>query len=163
MIKTNYESKNYVYIASTTDKYEYITDIADTMQELANLLKIDLSAVCRMFNRHKDNENIRYFKNRKIERIKIHDYIFVVYKDNLTQPVYVSRDLNKLAKMANCHTTTLSQTLKNGGYVLKKQYLVNKVDLLDLNFEISKYLESCIDKGKIEARNYEKDSQENQL
>ena len=66
--------------------------------------------------------------------------------------------------MTNCNVTTLSQALKNGGYVLKKQYLVNKVDLLDLNFEISQYLGECVDKGKIEnVRDYEKDSQENQL
>lgn len=162
MIKKNYDIRNYVYIASTTDEYENITEIADTMKELADLLKIDESAVSRMLTRHTNNESKKYLKGRKIERVKIYDYVFIVYEHDITQPLYVSRDLHNISKMSGFSLSALAGALYNRQEYERKRksnkpqirklqykYLIQRVDLLDLNFELAQYLESCIDKGKI--------------
>jgi len=162
MIKANYEAKNYIYILSTTDEYEYIIALADTQQEMADFLGVHFTAICQVFNRHARNENIKYFKGHKLERVKIYEYVYVIYEQELTSPLYVSRDLNNLAKMSEFSKTMLTASLYNYDnhnrkrkqhspqvHKVKGKYFCKQIDLLDLDTNLARYLESCIDKGKI--------------
>lgn len=164
MITTTRDIRNYIYVLSTTDEYEHIIHVADTMQDMANLLGVDLSTISHLFNRHDKNENIIFTKNRKLERVKIYDYVYIIFKDSIYYPLFVSRDINKLSKISSYSTNTISASLYNqkSGYKPRKKinkqpahrkiqgkYLVKRVDLLDLDLSLSSFLESCIDKGKI--------------
>ena len=161
MIKTNYDSRNYIYVLSTIDDFENILEIADTMQEMADILGVDLSAISRFVSRHSKGESLIY-RDRKVERVKIYDYVFVVYEKELSSPLLVSRDLNNISKMTNVSRTTLSNVLYNRPvcerkrkhstpqiHKLQGKYFLKQVDLLDLDINLSMFLESCIDKGQI--------------
>lgn len=162
MKKGAFDARNYVYVLSTIDEYEHILDIADTQQDIANALGIRLDSVNKYVNRHLRDENIIYIKNRKIERVKIYDYVYVVYEKDISSPLYVSRDLNNIAKMSEFSRLSLTYALYNYQvykrkrkrlkpqiFKLQGKYLFKQVDLLDLDINLSKFLESCIDKGKI--------------
>lgn len=162
MIKTNYDARNYIYILSTIDDFEHILEIADTQQEMADLIGVHFTAISQFFNRHARNENILYIKGRKLERVKIYDYVYVVYEKEISSPLYVSRDLNNISKMTNVQRSTLSNVLYNKNkherkrkhstpqvHKLQGKYFLKQVDLLDLDINLSMFLESCIDKGQI--------------
>lgn len=164
MIKGNYDARNYIYVLSTIDEFEHIIEIADTQQDMADLLGIDLSAVNKFLNRHVKNENVVFIKNRKLERVKIYDYVYIVYEKNISSPLYVSRDLKNIATMSGFSRLSLTNTLHNRleyerkrkrakpqVHKLQGKYFVKQVDLLDLDINLSKFLESCIDKGEIKT------------
>ena len=166
MIKTNYDARNYIYVLSTIDDLEYIIEVADTQQEMADILGVNLSSVCRLFIRHARNENVIFYKNRKLERVKIYDYVFIVFEKDISSPLCVSKDLNKLAEMCQCSKYNLLDCLhnyekskagkqqykKNNVRKLQGKYFIKQIDLLDLDISLSKFLENCIDKGRITTR-----------
>ena len=162
MVKGNYDARNYIYVLSTIDDFEHIIEIADTQKDLANILGIHFTSISHFFNRHERNKNILYIKGRKVERVKIYDYVYIVYENDISSPLYVSRDLNNISKMTTITLPTLSGVLHNRMtydrkrkhstphiHKLQGKYFIKQVDLLDLDINLANYLESCIDKGKI--------------
>lgn len=171
---------NHVYVLSTTDEYEYILYVADDIFEMAEYLNINPATICKMIDRHKIRENLEYKKNIKFEKVIIRDYIFVVYEKSIEQPLCVSRDMGKIAKMLNMTQGRISMVVHkrvNNKRKLKlkqsrdipritfkgKRYLIDKIDLLDLNINLSNFLESCIDKGILNYEENRNEEKENQL
>ena len=161
MIKSDYDAKNFVYVLSTNDELEHILAVVDTMQELADILNLDLSSISRYVSRHSNGENLTKYKNRKIERVKIYDYIYVIYEHDLTKPLYVSRDIKKLKQLIGCSFSSITRALHDRPKYIPKlkklptkhklfgKYMVKQIDLLDEDINLAKYLESCIDKENI--------------
>ena len=168
MIKENHHSKNYIYIATTTDKYEYIVAMADSMNKLSKSLGHNPSAVSKLLSKHKKNKNMKSYNTYNIERVKIYDFVYVICKD-LTKPLYVSRTLNGLAEMSGYKLPTLRDSrylhiyeqnklkpIENVVRQFKNGYILAFIDLLDLDINLLKFLESCIDKGQI-TKSYSED------
>jgi len=155
--------KNYVYIATTNDKYEYIVAMADSMNSLSQALGLNASSVSKRLSEHKKNKDMRAYNTYKIERVKICDFVYLICKD-LKNPFYVSRDLNTLSNMSGYKIGTLQDprymhqyednmikepNTKGKVKQFKDSSILLFVDLLDLDTNLARYLESCIDKGKI--------------
>jgi len=154
-------NKNYVYIATTTDKYEYIIEIADSLNKLSKKLGFTEAAAFKQIKRLQNNPNLKKYAKQNIERVKIFDYVYIICRD-IKQPRFVARDLKELAKISNLAYSTLANTRIHREYLnnelkaitekteqLKFGCVVAVVDLLELDFELSEFLESCIGKTEI--------------
>ena len=154
-------NKNYVYIATTIDKYEYIIEIADSLNKLSEKLGLTKAAAYKQIKRLKNNPNLKKYSTYNVERVKIFDYVYIICRD-IKQPRFVARNLKELAKISNLAYSTLTNTRIHREYLnnelkaitekteqLKFGCVVAVVDLLELDFELSEFLESCIGKTEI--------------
>lgn len=161
MKNENFDSKNYIYIATTKDEYEYIVAMADSLNKLSMCLGRTPSAISKRLGRHKKNKSMGSYSSYNIEKVKICDFVYIICKD-LTKPLYVSRNIDKLAEMSGYKVKTFSDVryihilengklkpIKNHYKRFKNGYIFAYIDLLDLDINLSMFLESCIDKGKI--------------
>ena len=154
-------NKNYVYIATTVDKYEYIIEMADSLNKLSKQLGLTEAAAFKQIKRLQLNPNLKKLNTYNVERVEIFDYVYIICKD-IKQPLYVAHNLKQLAKISNYSLTTLTNTRLHREFTnnelkaitektaqLKGGYIVAIVDLLELDFELSEFLESCIGKTEI--------------
>ncbi len=137
---------NYCYVAYRDDKYKFIEYVADTKKELANELKISISALSHLINR-----KVQFSRGLKIERVQIADFCFAIYKNiptNIDNIVFITRSFDAIVKKFKISKICLSKLLKfffcPNSYKLrvdcKKQYFnindkyfVGLLDLFDLD------------------------------
>lgn len=150
MILGNYENKNYAYIVSGKDELESIYFVGDSMQEVADYLGIDISAVSRFFNR--ENNHI----NRKIERVKIYDYVYIIYEKTIDNPTYIAYTPYELAQISGFPLSSILSTLHprkdRKKTLLYGRYKVSCVDLLDLDFSLADCLQTILNTQKEEMK-----------
>lgn len=161
MIKTDYENRNYAYVVYEYDHFlENIIYVADSLQEMADYLGVTLSEASRLVSRRV----VKHYNHIAIERVRIYEYVYVIYENNLTRPYCVAKNINELSKKSKIPYSSLLTNLSHAKYKLRGKYnqrkkLLNKfyadrVDLLDLDFNLAEFLRNCL-KQNIVTENFE--------
>lgn len=167
MKKGDSKYRNYAYLVYANDTYELPMFVADKLEGICSYLNISLSAVSHYINR---NNKVR-IKNRIIERVKIYDYVYIIFETDISHPLFVARDMQSLIKKSGYSMANLDRVLYNRprqpskkGKIqickLEGKYFVKCIDLLDLDINLANFLNSCADKetitpGEIEEFNKE--------
>ena len=143
---------NFCYVAYRDDKYQFIEYVADTKTELANELKISISALSHLINR-----KVQFSRSLKIKRVQIADYCFAVYKNNLTDIdniVFITRSFDAIAKKFKVSKTCFSKLLKF--FFCPNSYKL-RVDCRTQYFKINdKYSIGLIDLFDLDSRDLQK-------
>ncbi len=163
MKKGDVKFREYAYLVCTTDDLQLPIYVADTMQEVADFLDITLSGMCHNINRFVSY----HLKGRCVERVKIYDYVYVAYENDIRHPLCVARTLKELAHKLGCSITTVSGTYYNRKEQSRKgkklpprkiqgKYLIKSLDLLELDINFAEFLRQCLGKGKISDEDIQK-------
>lgn len=136
----NYDNRNFGYVLFQDDKFELPIFVGDTLQEVADYLGISLSATSRLLSRNPDMR----IKKRKLERVQLYDYVYIIYELDINHPIYVAQDINELAKKSKFSKTSIVDVLYNRRHPLQRKYKVVCIDLFEFNINYANYIKECL-------------------
>lgn len=157
MKKSQFDNRNYGYILSKDDYFEFPIIITDTLQEIADYLGISLSAVSRLYTR----KPTRHIKALKIERVQLYDYVYMIFNNDITSPSYVARDILTLANKSRQILSTIREYLYYSNKKHYKHFKVCCIDLFEQPESYRQYIQEClkVDKVTKSFEEYEKEKE----
>ena len=152
---------NYCYIAYYDDEFQFIEYVFDTQRELAQYLGINDSVITI--------KRSGRFTNRKgtliYEKLKINDYCFVIFENDLNNIVFATRDFEDIVEMfkeskekiryliSRCFNNKQIYSKKKFGKFINKKYQLATIDLFDLDSYSFEKITNIIENSIKEVKN----------